>query len=93
LTSWKRVKDQSGKPKGFGFATFEDPDSVLCALRVLSGEKTEGVVLKAADGSGVEKKLIVRFFLFFLLFIIYSKFFYSCFPSIGKGRRQCNKLS
>ncbi|KAI8881728.1 hypothetical protein K501DRAFT_252596 [Backusella circina FSU 941] len=60
LTNWKRVKDQSGKPKGFGFATYEDPDSVLCALRVLSGEKTEGVVLKATDGSGVEKKLIVK---------------------------------
>jgi hypothetical protein len=90
LTSWKRVKDQSGKPKGFGFATYEEPDSVLCALRVLSGEKTEGVVLKATDGSGVEKKLIVRFF---FLFAIYSKPFYSCFPSIGKGRRQCKKLS
>lgn len=57
---WKRTKDASGNPKGFGFATYADPDSVLCALRVLGGESTEGVTLKAMDGSGVEKKLIVK---------------------------------
>lgn len=33
---------------------------MLSALRVLGGEKTDGVVLKAQDGSGVEKKLIVK---------------------------------
>ncbi|KAI8640222.1 hypothetical protein BD408DRAFT_445340 [Parasitella parasitica] len=60
LVHWKRTKDPSGNPKGFGFATYDDPDSVLCALRVLGGEKTEGVTLKAQDGSGVEKKLIVK---------------------------------
>lgn len=60
LKHWKRTKDASGNPKGFGFATYADPDSVLCALRVLGGEKTEGVILKAQDGSGVEKKLIVK---------------------------------
>lgn len=57
---WKRTKDPSGNPKGFGFATYDDPDSVLCALRVLGGEKTDGVTLKAQDGSNVEKKMIVK---------------------------------
>lgn len=33
---------------------------MLCALRVLGGEKTNGVTLRAMDGSGVEKKLIVK---------------------------------
>lgn len=32
----------------------------MCALRVLGGEKTDGVTLKAMDGSGIEKKLIVK---------------------------------
>lgn len=33
---------------------------MLCALRVLGGEKTDGVTLKAMDGSGIAKKLIVK---------------------------------
>ncbi|CAB5350687.1 unnamed protein product [Rhizophagus irregularis] len=57
LKSWKRAKDQSGNPKGFGFAEYADADadSVLRALRVLSGEgsgddkKDEGVVLSALE--------------------------------------------
>ncbi|KAL9552128.1 hypothetical protein MBANPS3_003935 [Mucor bainieri] len=60
LVQWKRTKDASGNPKGFGFATYDDPDSVLCALRVLGGEKTDGVTLRAQDGSNVEKKMIVK---------------------------------
>ncbi|PKK64081.1 hypothetical protein RhiirC2_854568 [Rhizophagus irregularis] len=57
LKSWKRAKDQSGNPKGFGFAEYADADadSVLRALRVLGGEgsgddkKDEGVVLSALE--------------------------------------------
>ncbi|CAO3645687.1 unnamed protein product [Cunninghamella blakesleeana] len=61
LIEWKRVKDQSGNPKGFGFATYQDPDSVLRALRILGGEENnKGIVLKAQDGSQTEKTLIVK---------------------------------
>ncbi|KAI8344937.1 hypothetical protein BD560DRAFT_450608 [Blakeslea trispora] len=60
LLHWKRTKDPAGKPKGFGFATYADPESVLCALRLLGGETTPGVTLKALDGSGIEKKMIVK---------------------------------
>ncbi|KAL1920459.1 uncharacterized protein VTP21DRAFT_836 [Calcarisporiella thermophila] len=64
LTSWKRVMDQAGNPKGFGFAVFGDADGVLRALRVLAGGEStinpEGITLPALDGSGVEKKLIVK---------------------------------
>ncbi|KAI8093854.1 uncharacterized protein BX664DRAFT_115493 [Halteromyces radiatus] len=61
LLEWKRVKDQSGNPKGFGFATYNNPDSVLRALRVLGGEEGyTGVTLKAQDGNALEKKLVVK---------------------------------
>ncbi|CAG8498179.1 44435_t:CDS:10 [Gigaspora margarita] len=66
LKSWKRVKDQSGSPKGFGFAEYLDADSVLRALRVLGGEgpgddkKDKGVVLPALEEGAVGKKLIVK---------------------------------
>ncbi|KAI9025776.1 hypothetical protein CLU79DRAFT_833589 [Phycomyces nitens] len=60
LRHWKRVMDQAGKPKGFGFAEYEDPDSVLRALRVLGGEGQEGVTLTAMDGTDTKKKLIAN---------------------------------
>ncbi|CAG8472344.1 10031_t:CDS:10 [Dentiscutata heterogama] len=66
LKSWKRVKDQSGNPKGFGFAEYLDADSVLRALRVLGGEgpgddkKDKGVALPALEEGAVGKKLIVK---------------------------------
>ncbi|CAG8528735.1 4327_t:CDS:2 [Diversispora eburnea] len=66
LKSWKRVKDQSGNPKAFGFAEYSDADSVLRALRVLGGEgagddkKDKGVVLPALEEGASGKKLIVK---------------------------------
>ncbi|CAI2177864.1 17036_t:CDS:2 [Funneliformis geosporum] len=66
LKTWKRVKDQSGNPKGFGFAEYADADSVLRALRVLGGEgtgdekKDKGVVLPALEEGATGKKLIVK---------------------------------
>ncbi|RGB25769.1 hypothetical protein C1646_722924, partial [Rhizophagus diaphanus] len=46
LKSWKRVKDQSRNPKGFGFTGYAGADSVLRSLRVLGDE-----------GSGDDKTL------------------------------------
>ncbi|CAG8462042.1 2196_t:CDS:10 [Paraglomus occultum] len=66
LKAWKRVKDQSGNPKAFGFAEYANADSVLRALRVLGGEgaaderKDNGVVLPALEEGTSPKKLLVR---------------------------------
>ncbi|KAI9494060.1 hypothetical protein BDB00DRAFT_762607 [Zychaea mexicana] len=62
LKSWKRMKDPQGNMKGFGFAEYEDAESVLRVLRVLGGENDthDGLVLKARDDSSVEKKLLVK---------------------------------
>lgn len=36
---WKRVKDQEGKPKSFGFCEYEEPEGALRALKLFSGIK------------------------------------------------------
>ncbi|CED83986.1 U1 snRNP complex, subunit SNU71 and related PWI-motif proteins [Phaffia rhodozyma] len=55
LRNLKRVKGATGKPQAFGFAEFEDPDSVLRALAVLNG-----VELPDLETHGAGKKLIVK---------------------------------
>lgn len=43
VMQWKRASDpSSGKLKGFGFCTFDHPDAVLKALRVLNGLQMQG---------------------------------------------------
>ena len=43
VMQWKRASDpSSGKLKGFGFCTFDSPDAVLKALRVLNDYQMEG---------------------------------------------------
>ncbi|KAI8068531.1 hypothetical protein BC940DRAFT_332933 [Gongronella butleri] len=61
LVEWKRLRDPSGKPKGFGFAMYENPAATNRAIRLLGGEGGhQPLVLKARDGSNTEKKLIVK---------------------------------
>ncbi|ORY93634.1 hypothetical protein BCR43DRAFT_478816 [Syncephalastrum racemosum] len=62
LVNWKRTKDPSGNPKGFGFAEYEDADSVLRALKVLGGDEGfhDGLLFTGRDESQTQKKLIVK---------------------------------
>jgi len=42
LKRWRRVKDEAGKSKSFGFSDYEDVESVLRALRLFSGVRLCG---------------------------------------------------
>ncbi|KAL7412506.1 hypothetical protein BDY24DRAFT_393154 [Mrakia frigida] len=55
LKMLKRVRGATGKPQAFGFAEYQDPDSVLRALVVLSG-----VELPDLENRGPGKKLLVK---------------------------------
>jgi RNA recognition motif-containing protein len=56
VLTWKRTTDESGKPKGFGYCTYENPDSVLRALRLLNGFKMGSKqILCKADQSTTAK--------------------------------------
>ncbi|KDQ62138.1 hypothetical protein JAAARDRAFT_450133 [Jaapia argillacea MUCL 33604] len=52
---FKRLITPAGKPQGFGFAEFEDPDSALRAMNLLNG-----VDLPALEDGCVNKKLLVK---------------------------------
>lgn len=50
----KRLITPAGKPQGFGFCDFQDPDGALRALELLNG-----VELPALEDGCVNKKLLV----------------------------------
>lgn len=54
VKSFKRLITPAGKPQGFGFAEFEDPDSALRAMSLLNN-----VELPALEEGCVSKKLLV----------------------------------
>ncbi|KDQ08036.1 hypothetical protein BOTBODRAFT_38252 [Botryobasidium botryosum FD-172 SS1] len=55
LRSFKRLTGATGKPQAFGFAEFEEPDSVSRALSLLNG-----LQLPAIDSDDPPKKLLVK---------------------------------
>ncbi|THV03664.1 hypothetical protein K435DRAFT_835728 [Dendrothele bispora CBS 962.96] len=55
VNSFKRLITPAGKPQGFGFADFEDPDGALRAVDLLNG-----VELPALEDGCANKKLLVK---------------------------------
>lgn len=55
VKQFKRLITPAGKPQGFGFAEFEDPDSALRAMTLLNG-----VELPALEDGSMNKKLLVK---------------------------------
>ncbi|KAF8326889.1 uncharacterized protein EI90DRAFT_3156469 [Cantharellus anzutake] len=55
LQSFKRLTNPNGKPQGFGFAEFEEPDSVQRALTLLHGK-----TIPAVEPGAPNKSLVVR---------------------------------
>lgn len=56
VLTWKRTTDESGKPKGFGYCTFANPDSVLRAMRLLNGFKmgAKAILVKADQNTSAK---------------------------------------
>ncbi|KZT28699.1 hypothetical protein NEOLEDRAFT_1128872 [Neolentinus lepideus HHB14362 ss-1] len=55
VKQFKRLITPAGKPQGFGFAEFEDPDGALRAMALLNG-----VELPALEDGTMNKKLLVK---------------------------------
>ncbi|EJD51004.1 hypothetical protein AURDEDRAFT_121442 [Auricularia subglabra TFB-10046 SS5] len=55
VRSFKRLITPAGKPQGFGFAEFEDPDSVARAIDLLNG-----IELPATEEGCANKQLLVK---------------------------------
>ncbi|TFK48798.1 hypothetical protein OE88DRAFT_1634215 [Heliocybe sulcata] len=55
VKQFKRLITPAGKPQGFGFAEFEDPDGALRAMTLLNG-----VELPALEDGTANKKLLVK---------------------------------
>ncbi|WVQ71288.1 hypothetical protein IAR50_000814 [Cryptococcus sp. DSM 104548] len=60
LYELKRVSGASGKPQAFGFASFENPDIVLRAIRCLNGVELPDVTPEGKATGASSKKLIVK---------------------------------
>ncbi|KAK7448884.1 hypothetical protein VKT23_001385 [Stygiomarasmius scandens] len=55
VNAFKRLITPAGKPQGFGFADFEDPDGAIRAIDLLNG-----VELPALEDGCANKKLLVK---------------------------------
>ena len=61
VRSFKRLITPANKPQGFGFAEYEDMDSAIRAIDLLTG-----IELPALEDMCANKKLLVRHLLGFL---------------------------
>ena len=68
LKKWTRATDEDGKPCKFGFAEYEDPESLGCAYEVLQDleippvdDRTEGSKLLVLASSHFQASLKLTF--------------------------------
>lgn len=58
VVSFKLVYDrENGKPRGYGFCEFTDPETALCAMRNLNGYEIGGRTLRV-DSASTEKNMM-----------------------------------
>ncbi|ODO12075.1 hypothetical protein I350_00860 [Cryptococcus amylolentus CBS 6273] len=60
LYELKRVIGASGKPQAFGFASFENPEIVLRAIRCLNGVELPDITPQGKADGAPKKKLVVK---------------------------------
>ncbi|PVU95326.1 hypothetical protein BB561_001902 [Smittium simulii] len=60
IKSWKRLRDPSGKPKGFGFCEFTSLEATWRVLKILTKGENQGLEIPSLSVPNQKKRLLIK---------------------------------